>query len=221
VLRHAYAIGASAIRAGSDFFFERLDDARWRWRELDFAIELPMPALAAPVQLRNAAVAIAALRALDVDIPEEAFAQGVAAARLPGRLQRFERNGIEVLVDVGHNPQAARALVAWLHAAPRSGRTVAIYAALADKDVTGVVTTLAPAVDAWRLAGTQAAGPRGMDVDALALQLQPVAPENATKHADVGAALDAALLDGAAGDRILVFGSFHAAAIALQLLAAR
>ena len=34
VLRHAYALGASAIRAGSDFFFESLDDARWRWREL-------------------------------------------------------------------------------------------------------------------------------------------------------------------------------------------
>src|SRR5690606_13611078 len=77
VLRHAYALGASAIRAGSDFFFEPLDAGRWRWRELGHALELPLPALAAPVQLRNAATAIAALRALDVELPDESIARGV------------------------------------------------------------------------------------------------------------------------------------------------
>ncbi|NUO76430.1 MAG: bifunctional folylpolyglutamate synthase/dihydrofolate synthase, partial [Lysobacter sp.] len=66
VLRHAYAIGASAVRANCDFFFEalpaQLDAApQWRWREVGYRAELPMPQLAAPAQLRNAAVAIAAL----------------------------------------------------------------------------------------------------------------------------------------------------------------
>ncbi len=139
VLRHAYAIGASAIRAGSDFFFEpvraqghpeRIEG--WRWRELDYALDLPLPELAAPVQLRNAATAIAALRALDVDIAEAAFARGVADARLPGRLQLFELDGVEVRIDVGHNPQAARELAAWLRSRPIAGRTYAVYAALAD-----------------------------------------------------------------------------------------
>jgi hypothetical protein len=71
VLGHAYAIGASAIRIGCDFFFERIegDDAHWRWREVGDESVLPMPRLTAPVQLRNAAVAIAALRALPVDLP--------------------------------------------------------------------------------------------------------------------------------------------------------
>jgi folylpolyglutamate synthase/dihydrofolate synthase len=66
VLGHAYAIGASALRVGCDFFFEPDHDhpTRWHWRELGFALQLPMPALRAPVQLRNAAVAIAAVRAL-------------------------------------------------------------------------------------------------------------------------------------------------------------
>ncbi|MFD1297303.1 bifunctional folylpolyglutamate synthase/dihydrofolate synthase, partial [Lysobacter gummosus] len=117
VLRHAYAIGASALRAGCDFFFEAGDDgAHWRWREVGYEAELPMPALSAPVQLRNAAVAIAALRALERAPSDEELAQGVAAARVAGRLQRFERGGIEILLDVGHNPQAARALAAWLAA---------------------------------------------------------------------------------------------------------
>src|SRR5690606_272339 len=105
VLRHAYAIGAPAIRIGSDFFFETIDATRWRWRELDYALDLPLPVLAAPVQLRNAAVAIAALRALDVDVADEAIARGVASARLPGRLHRSVRGGRSVFVDVGPHPQ--------------------------------------------------------------------------------------------------------------------
>ena len=109
VLGHAYAIGASAIRIGCDFFFEAIDAERWRWREIGCELDLPMPRLAAPVQLRNAAVAIAALRALPVELPERAIAAGVRDARVAARLQRFERDGVEILIDVGHNPQAARA----------------------------------------------------------------------------------------------------------------
>src|SRR5690606_12280013 len=147
VLRHAYAIGASAIRAGSDFFHEPVDAAHWRWRELDYALELPLPALAAPVQLRNAAIAIAALRALALDGADEGIARGVAAARAPGRLQRFALGGVEVRVDVGHNPQAARGLADWLRHTPVPGRTHLVYAALADKDVAAVVLAFEGLVD--------------------------------------------------------------------------
>ncbi|HSR64631.1 MAG TPA: bifunctional tetrahydrofolate synthase/dihydrofolate synthase, partial [Xanthomonadaceae bacterium] len=142
VLDRAYLIGASAIRAGCDFFFEPLprpaDDGRpdgWRWREVGCELELPMPRLAAPAQLRNAATAIAALRALDVAPPEPAYAQGVATAFVPGRLQEFERDGTRIVVDVAHNPQAARELANWLGVDPPAGRTHAVFAALGDKDV--------------------------------------------------------------------------------------
>ena len=219
VLGHAYAIGASTWRVGSDFFFERVDDARWRWRELGFELELPLPALAAPVQLRNAAAAIAALRALDATLPDSAWAQGVAAARLPGRLQRFQRGGVEVVVDVGHNPQAARELATWLDAAPVAGRCLAIYAALGDKDAGGVAGALDGRVDAWFLAGLEMAGPRGTSVDMLAARLAGTRAARAARHPDVASALSAALAQARAGDRILVFGSFHTAATALRWLA--
>ncbi len=221
VLRHAYAIGASAIRAGSDFFFERNGEGGWRWRELGFALDLPLPRLAAPVQLRNAAIAIAALRALDIDIDEAAHAQGVADADLPGRLQRFERGGIEILVDVGHNPQAARELATWLRDTPVAGRTSAVYAPLGDKDVVGVVEALSAQIGQWWLVGTADAGSRGIDVEALASRLQGLELGEAGRHADVLQALAAASAAGSAGDRILVFGSFHAVASALQSLSLR
>ena len=218
VLRHAYAIGASALRIGCDFFFEPVDAACWRWREVGYALDLPMPAMAAPVQLRNAAVAIAALRALEIDLPAAAIASGVAEAQLAGRLQAFDRGGVAVFVDVGHNPQAARELAAWLRAMPIAGRTHAVYAALADKDAAAVVGAFDGLVDAWWLGGSLGAGARGVPVEALAQRLAGSCASLAGTRADPAAALSAALEAAAPGDRVLVFGSFHAAEEALRTL---
>ena len=219
VLRHAYAIGAQSWRIANDFFAEPLDAETWRWREVGFSMDLPMPALAAPVQLRNAACAIAAVRTLRARIDKQTYAEGVANARVAGRLQRFERNGVEVAVDVGHNPQAARALAAWLRAQPRR-RTLAVYAALADKDVAGVAQALAGVVDGWHIAGLSDAGPRGLGVDDFARQLAGTAAADAARHVGVDAALQAAMAQAGPGGRVLVFGSFHTAAAALGHLGA-
>lgn len=218
VLRRAYAIGASAIRAGSDYFHEPLDATHWRWREVGFEMELPNPRLAAPAQLANAAAAVAALRALDARLPVSAFATGIAGAQLPGRLQRFEFDGVEIRVDVGHNPQAARELAAWLRAHRVEGRTLAVFAALADKDVVPVVEAFDGLVDAWYLAGIDDAGTRNQDAGALAAKLAATGASAGERHATVGRALLAALAQAHADDRVLVFGSFHTAATALSCM---
>lgn len=217
VLRHAYAIGAQSWRIANDFFAEPIDATSWRWREVGHAMTLPRPALDAPVQLRNAACAVAALRALPGTIRKQAFAEGIVNAQVMGRLQRFQRDGVEVVVDVGHNPQAARALAAWLRAQPRR-RTVAVYAALADKDAAGVVTALADGVDAWHIAGMADAGPRGQDAATLRQRLAGTDAADAEAHADPDAALDAALEAAGPDGRVLVFGSFHVTALALRRL---
>ena len=218
VLRHAYAIGANAIRLGSDFFHQPIDQEHWRWREVGAELELPNPLLAAPVQRANAATAIAALRALDIEIPTDAFAHGVATASVPGRLQRFELQGVPVIVDVAHNPQAARELVFWLRAEPVAGATRAVFAALSDKDVEGVVAALQHDVAHWHLAGLQDAGPRGQQVDALATRLASSVAASGSRHASVAAALQAARSCAQPDDRILVLGSFHTAAEAISFL---
>jgi dihydrofolate synthase / folylpolyglutamate synthase len=218
VLRHAYAIGANAIRLGSDFFHEPVDQDHWRWREVGAELSLPNPALAAPVQRANAATAIAALRALAAPIAESAFAAGVAAASLPGRLQRFRQGDVEVVVDVGHNPQAARELNAWLQAQPGEAETRAVYAALSDKDVAGVVGAFEDSIRHWYLAGLEGAGARGQDAEALAARLAGTAAADGQRHTHVRQALQAAVAASRPGDRVLVFGSFHTAAEALVSL---
>ncbi|MEB1530647.1 bifunctional tetrahydrofolate synthase/dihydrofolate synthase [Xanthomonas sp. WHRI 7945] len=217
VLRRAYAIGANAIRAGSDFFHEPIDAEQWRWRDVGTTLELPSPQLRAPVQRANAATAIAALRALRKALPRTAYAEGVAAAQLRGRLQPFVRDGVEVLVDVGHNPQAARELAAALQAQPRAGSTRAVFAALADKDAAGVVQALAGQVAAWYLAGLP--GARGQSGAQLQARLAGTDAAAAATVADsVAQALQQALAQAQPGDRVLVFGSFRTAADALHWL---
>lgn len=227
VLGHAYAIGASAIRAGCDFFFEPLYDSavpgnpdHWQWREVGKTLELPLPRMPGPAQLRNAATAIAALRALPVPVPDDAIVRGVADAHLAGRLQRFQRNGVEVVVDVGHNPQAARELAAWLRQSEVPGRTSVVFAALGDKDIVGLVETLASQVSHWYLAGLAQAGPRGLDVAVFAQRLSATAAGAGEQFPDVALALEAAIAQAQPGDRILVFGSFHTVAAAMGLLMA-
>ncbi len=217
MLQRAYLIGANALRLGSDFFHEPVDEGHWRWREVGAELILPMPQLAAPVQRANAATAIAALRALEAELPEQAFAAGVASATLPGRLQRFQRGEVEVLVDVGHNPQAARELSAWLAAQPGEGTTSAVFAALADKDAVSIVQALAPQVQRWHLAGLVGLA-RGQDAQTLAARLSGTTAAQGEQHVDVATALAHAVSVAAPGDRVLVFGSFHTAAAALDAL---
>ncbi|MBQ4853362.1 bifunctional tetrahydrofolate synthase/dihydrofolate synthase [Rhodanobacter sp. B2A1Ga4] len=211
--------GARVERAGIDFSVERHQDG-WRWRHRDgSAMELPDPALAAPVQYANAATAIAALRALGLETltPSALFAAvsaGLHEVRVQARLQSIGGEP-PVIVDVGHNPQAARALAEWLDAQPPA-RVHAVYGALADKDVAGVIGALGTRIDHWYLAGLDQATPRGMPVAALAAVLQQALPQASYDvHADVAAALAVARMTAQPGERILAFGSFFVASAVL------
>jgi dihydrofolate synthase / folylpolyglutamate synthase len=216
VLARAYAIGASAIRVGCDYFFEPVDAATWRWRELGLTLDLPMPTLAAPVQMRNAATAIAAVRALRKRVPREAYAQGIGAAGLPARLQSIPCDGIDVRVDVAHNPQAARELARWLREAPVAGRTWAVFAALGDKDITGIVDAVAVEIDGWFTAALADVGPRALSLEAFLLRLAGTPAASAVACGSIAEALRSAVATARSGDRVIVFGSFHTAAAALR-----
>jgi dihydrofolate synthase/folylpolyglutamate synthase len=215
------ACAARVERAGVDFYTERHMDG-WRWRHRDgTTMELPDPALVAPVQHANAAAAIAALHALwrdDESIAPKDFlatvCAGLHAVRAPARLQSLGGDP-GLIVDVGHNPQAARALAEWLDAQPPA-RVHAVYGALADKDVAGVIAALGARIDHWHLAGLDQATPRGLAVATLAGILQQTLPQASfDMHPDVPSALAAARSTTRPVERILAFGSFFVASAVL------
>jgi dihydrofolate synthase/folylpolyglutamate synthase len=203
VLEHAATIGARLERRGLDFDIEAVADG-WVYRDVQGTLRLPRPQLAAPAQFDNAALAARALRLLG--LPDDAIAAGIANAAPRARLQRIE--GVpEVVLDVGHNPQAARQLAEWLGAHPKP--TIAVFAALADKDIEGVVSPLQHAIARWHLGGLDVAG-RSQSAEALAERVRRVAAHAPLQlHGDVEAALQAALVEAGAEARVLVFGSFH------------
>jgi dihydrofolate synthase / folylpolyglutamate synthase len=210
--------GAVVEQAGLDFHVERAA-LRWEWRHRDgTGLNLPAPELAAPVQYANAAAAIAALHALHLVDPaelERVAAAGMHLPRAPARLQ-FLGGDPALIVDVGHNPQAARALAEWLDAQP-SRRVHAVYGALSDKDVGGVMTALGARITHWHLASLDQDTPRGLPASVLAGVLHQALPRAACDtHPDVGHALAAARASARRGDHILAFGSFFVAAAALQ-----
>lgn len=209
-------IGANVQRAGLDFMVERLAEGGWRWRHRDgTTLTLPDPALAAPVQYANAASAIAAWHALDTGMDLEAAASaGLRSAHVAARLQSLG-GAPELVVDVGHNPQAARALAEWLDAQPH-GRVHAVYGALSDKDVGGVIRALGLRIDHWHLAGLDRDTPRGLPAQALAEQLAQALPQACYDiHENVASALAAARRAALPGERVLAFGSFFVAAAVL------
>ena len=81
-----------------------------------------------------------------------------------------------------------------------------------------MVQALVDGVAHWHLAGSQSYGPRGQSAQALVQRLAGSAAAAGHCHADVATALAAALQDATAHGRVLVFGSFHAAAQAMQWL---
>jgi dihydrofolate synthase/folylpolyglutamate synthase len=211
------AIGAKVQRAGSDFHVQR-HAAGWSWTHRDgTAMALPDPALAAPVQWENAAAAIAALHALCADggwlAPAALFAavvRGLHDVRAAARLQILGGDPV-LVVDVGHNPQAARALAQWLAAQPLR-RVHAVYGAMADKDVAGVMAALGARITHWHLGGLERETPRGMAIAPLTEVLQRTLPQAVfDAHADMPAALAAAQAMAQPGECILAFGSFYVA----------
>jgi dihydrofolate synthase/folylpolyglutamate synthase len=211
MLEHLEALGADVLNWGTDF------QARWTTRGLSLRLGSGptarrwgalQPALAGRHQRYNAAAAAVALDRLGVD--EASIREGLARARVAGRFEQLADDP-PTWVDVAHNPAAARALRDVIDRRP--GRAIAVFAALADKDIEGIGRVLASSFDRWFVAGLD--GPRALKADVLVQRL---------RHAGVSAPLDAvesvpvalrrARAECRRGDEVVVFGSFLTAAAA-------
>jgi dihydrofolate synthase / folylpolyglutamate synthase len=116
LLAAAEQIGAPVRLRDCDWRIER-SNAGLRYEDAAGVVHLPQPSLAGSFQLDNAGIAIAALRAADLAVPDAAIAHGIATAEWPARLQRLRGRlaallpaGWELWLDGGHNPGAGLAL---------------------------------------------------------------------------------------------------------------
>ncbi|HEY0474228.1 MAG TPA: UDP-N-acetylmuramoyl-L-alanyl-D-glutamate--2,6-diaminopimelate ligase [Kribbella sp.] len=79
----------------------------------------------------NALLAVAMLRQLDV--PAEAIAAGLQTASVPGRMETFTRDGLTVIVDYAHTPDAVELALEAARGATK-GRLFAVVGCGGDRD---------------------------------------------------------------------------------------
>ncbi len=216
VAEYARTIGAPVVQIGRDYGFVD-EQTQWKyWGPGGERFGLPFPALRGGYQLANAATVLAILDLLRQRLPVSggAVRDGLLTVELPGRFQVLPGRPATVL-DVAHNPDAARTLANALGAMGYYPETFAVWGMLGDKDIKGVAEAMQSRVDHWNIA--RVPGPRGADVAALRGALLAVGIDDSVIHVfdDVGGAYRAARESANEADRIIVFGSFLTVAAAL------
>jgi dihydrofolate synthase/folylpolyglutamate synthase len=217
---HAAGIEARLLQIGVDFGAVPQGKQWQYWGPRGKRGALPYPALRGTGQLGNAAAAITALECLRERLPVAVndIRAGLLQADNPGRFQVLPGRPA-VILDVAHNPQAARALAASLESMGRAGRTLAVFAMLKDKDITGVVNAVKSGIAHWFIAGL--GGARGAGTAELEQALAGAAVSAVTACDGVAAAYMQACDMAMENDRIVVFGSFNTVAAVMQLRSSR
>ncbi|MDR0331686.1 MAG: bifunctional folylpolyglutamate synthase/dihydrofolate synthase [Chitinispirillales bacterium] len=164
-------------------------------------------------QAQNAVLALNALKCIG-GIEYKTACNGIKSAYLPGRFQVIEVGGRDVVVDVGHNPDAAVVLAEALKQRFRSRRVHLVIGMMGDKDIEAVTSALAPRASSFYFAKPKtdrAASPQEL----YALTEGKFSGRRVIVE-DVGDAFRAALSDAAGTDVVCVTGSFYTVSEALE-----
>jgi dihydrofolate synthase/folylpolyglutamate synthase len=224
VVRQAGKSGAILLQAGRDFDFETQESGTWSWSGPSRSIErLQPPGLVGEFQKGNAAAVLMLLEAagLSAAVDTDLVNKVLPDVSLAGRLQQLTVDtegypGNEWLVDVAHNPAAAKVLAMTLAAIRTDGETIAIVGLLDDKDVEGVVGPLLPHVDQW--VAMTADSHRAIAANELGRRIANLAGRACLVAESTAAAIELARRTASENDRILATGSFFTVSPILEQL---
>lgn len=237
MLKQAEKLNCRLVRSGIDWQLEQQEKG-WCWESKDknngkVRLEnLPV----CQIPLVNAATALAVIEQLPFAVSEQVIRQSLRQVELTGRFQIVtgetllalaEKAGKsieelpQVIIDVGHNPHAARYLAERLEVLkPQVGKIIAVCGMLKDKDAGGVFMPLLPLIDQWYCVTLN--GYRGQQGAELLAVLTRIAQQ---QHMDIQSSsadsVEAGVLNAVQradnNDLLLVFGSFHTVGEFLQI----
>lgn len=213
---HAQKVGAMLWCIGQEFGL-RAHQGQWDYFGKEGGRSaLPYPALRGAFQLQNASAVLAVLDALQLRLPVSmaAVRRGLSEVELAGRFQ-FLPGKPQWILDVAHNPHAARSLAQNLANLPPA-RTFAVFAMLRDKDMAGVVRALDAQVDVWLVAGLDV--PRGADSGQMLQVMRGLSVRGEVIDCiSIENALNEASNRASENDRIAALGSFYTVAEVMHL----
>ena len=130
---------------------------------------------------------------------------------------QLEWHGRHIILDVAHNPHAAAVLAQNLGNMGFHRYTYAVFGAMQDKDIDGVVKAMSEHVDHWCLAdlpSSRAASASAIagKVDLMLANKSAAGEASVNIFADPAQAFANAMSRAGENDRIVVFGSFYTVA---------
>jgi len=164
-------------------------------------------------QKLNAAVAVRAIESLKNQFPvsNNMISEGVKKARIAARFEKIIIGDKIVVLDVAHNPAAVKTLVETLSENPM--KTVAIFSALADKDIVDMIELASGSIKHWFLVPIKAE--RSIELNALKDKFAN--SESTTVCLNMSNAIELSLkLEEV--DRVIIFGSFYTIADAYKII---
>lgn len=211
---------------GRDFDYELTNDDTWHW----FG-KLSMSAgelsglhcsRSSLVQQENDSLAIAVfhhLRNHGFSLQDDQIRAGISNVTWPGRMELialpedncsfddFSSKKRRYLLDGAHNPAGVKNLAETLATRFRYDKLIAVWGAMADKDIGSTLRTIAPLVDHFVL--TRPQGERSASPEHIAQQLPESETGKAILETNVAKALKAAQSIAGENDMILVAGSLY------------
>ncbi|MGB2740931.1 MAG: bifunctional tetrahydrofolate synthase/dihydrofolate synthase [Cognaticolwellia sp.] len=211
---HANDIGAKPYFREQRFSVEKNNHTTWCWRSdnIQFS-ELSV----CKIPQDNVATAIMVLTVLEkklgLTLNNVFINQVIEQTKVPGRMEKFSL-ACDVILDVGHNPQAARYLATQLQQL-NYPKVHAVIGMLSDKDITNTIAPLLPEIEHWYIGSLNVA--RGCKAQKVVENSQ-ITPDKVNCFDNVSQAFKIAKQNAKATDLVLVFGSFHTVAEIRRLL---
>ena len=164
-------------------------------------------------QKLNAAVAIKVIEAISDQFPvsKEMIKCGIKQAQIVARFEKINVGNKTVILDVAHNPAAVQTLVNTLSDSPME--TVAIFSALADKNIDDMISLAAAHIKHWFLVPLSAE--RSIQIETLEDKFDD--SQETTVCVSMASAIEQALALKEI-QRIVIFGSFYTVADASVIL---
>jgi dihydrofolate synthase/folylpolyglutamate synthase len=164
-------------------------------------------------QKLNAAVAIKVIETLSDPFPvsKEMIKTGIKQTQIVARFEKINVGNKSVILDVAHNPAAVQTLVETLSDSPME--TVAIFSALADKNIDDMIGLASSNIRHWFLVPLSAE--RSVQIEALEDKFGD--SQETTVCASMASAIEQALALKEI-QRVVIFGSFYTVADASVIL---
>lgn len=203
IINKALALQTVSYYYGKDYF---LNEYQSSWELIfgeDSITDLPIPS----IQLKSAAAALVAVHLLKPILPieQQVIFRALPKVFVPGRLQLVSGR-VSILYDVSHNPQSAQLLAKTIKNLNIKNKVHAVFSALQDKDMAGMIAPLKSCVHYWYPA--RLSNKRSSSTEYLLKQFKNAEILINICYNTPLVAFETAFRQSVAGDLIVVFGSF-------------